>query len=151
MSTLYKSLADVYEAMYKTFINYDEEFRKYQQLLHKCNCDAVVEIGCGTGNLARSFANDGLNYIGLDSSGDMLDIEKKILLPVIFCRVQCRILFWISQLNQPLLPEEPSVTCLPIKMYLTALLPSIKIYRYPVFCVLILLMLVNLFLYSVGK
>ena len=72
-----KSLADVYEAMYKTFINYDEEFRKYQQLLHKYNCDAVFEIGCGIGNLARSFADDGFNYIGLDSSGDMLDIEKK--------------------------------------------------------------------------
>ncbi len=77
MSTLYKSLANVYEAMYKTFINYDEEFRVYQQLLHKNNCDAVFEIGCGTGNLARSFADDGFNYIGLDSSGDMLNIEKK--------------------------------------------------------------------------
>ena len=77
MSNLYKSLADVYEAMYKTFINYEEEFGVYQQLLHKYNCDAVVEIGCGTGNLARSFAADGFNYSGLDSSGDMLAIARK--------------------------------------------------------------------------
>ena len=77
MSNLYKSLADVYEAKYKTFINYEEEFKVYQQLLHKYNCDAVVEIGCGTGNLAKSFAADGFNYSGLDSSGDMLDIARK--------------------------------------------------------------------------
>ena len=77
MSNLYKSLADVYEAMYKTFINYEEEFGVYQQLLHKYNCDAVVEIGCGTGNLARRFAADGFNYSGLDSSGDMLAIARK--------------------------------------------------------------------------
>jgi hypothetical protein len=44
MSNLYNSLAEVYEAMYKTFINYEEEFKLYQQLLLKYNFKSVVEI-----------------------------------------------------------------------------------------------------------
>ena len=77
MSNLYKSLAEVYEAMYKTFINYDEEFALYSSLIKKYHCTSVVEIGCGTGNLAGRFADNGFKYTGLDMSDDMLAIAKK--------------------------------------------------------------------------
>jgi SAM-dependent methyltransferase len=77
MSNLYNSLAEVYEAMYKTFINYEEEFNRYMQLLVKYNCSSVVEIGCGTGNLAGNLADEGFMYTGLDNSADMLAIAKK--------------------------------------------------------------------------
>ena len=77
MSNLYTSLAQVYEAMYKTFINYEEEFALYKQLLVKYHCQSVVEIGCGAGNLAGRFIKDGLNYTGLDISAEMLAIAKK--------------------------------------------------------------------------
>ena len=77
MVNLYNSLAAVYEAMYKTFINYEEEFSLYQQLLIKYNCKSVVEIGCGTGNLASMFIADGFDYTGMDISENMLAIAKK--------------------------------------------------------------------------
>jgi len=77
MNNLYTSLAEVYEAMYKVFINYDEEFELYYQLLQKYNCHSVVEIGCGTGNLAHRFNEQGIIYTGMDISGEMLAIAKK--------------------------------------------------------------------------
>jgi hypothetical protein len=48
MSNLYGNLSEVYEAMYQSFINYDEEFSFYNDLLQKYNCKNVLEIGCGT-------------------------------------------------------------------------------------------------------
>ena len=77
MNNLYNSLAPVYEAMYKTFINYEEEFELYKQLLVKYNCTSVAEIGCGTGNLAGRFNKNNFDYTGMDISGDMLAIAKK--------------------------------------------------------------------------
>ena len=76
MNNLYNSLAEVYAAMYKTFINYEEEFTLYKQLLTKYNCQSVVEIGCGTGNLAARFNENGFDYTGMDISGEMLAIAK---------------------------------------------------------------------------
>ncbi len=76
MNNLYNNLAAVYDAMYKTFINYEEEFYLYHQLLKKYNCNSLVEIGCGTGNLAQRFVESGFEYTGLDISDDMLTIAK---------------------------------------------------------------------------
>jgi SAM-dependent methyltransferase len=77
MGNLYNSLAVVYEAMYKTFIDYDEEFDLYKELLQKYNCHSVVEIGCGTGNLASRFSKQDFEYTGMDVSADMLAIAKR--------------------------------------------------------------------------
>ncbi|MEP6712844.1 MAG: class I SAM-dependent methyltransferase [Ferruginibacter sp.] len=76
MSNLYNSLAQVYEAMYKTFIDYDAEFELYKQLLVKYHCRSLVEIGCGTGNLATRFTENNFEYTGLDLSAEMLSIAK---------------------------------------------------------------------------
>lgn len=77
MNNLYSSLADVYEVMYKSFINYEDEFNLYSNLLLKYKCHSVAEIGCGTGNLASRFANEGFAYTGLDFSNDMFSIAKR--------------------------------------------------------------------------
>ena len=77
MTKLYTQLAEVYEAMYKSFINYDEEFDFYSKILLKYQCNKLLEIGCGTGNLACSFTKAGFNYTGLDLSADMLLIAGK--------------------------------------------------------------------------
>lgn len=77
MSNLYTSLAEVYEAMYQSFINYDEEYNFYNGILLKYQCKSVLEIGCGTGNLASRFAKHQFEYVGLDMSDDMLGIAKK--------------------------------------------------------------------------
>ncbi len=77
MSQLYTQLSGVYEAMYQSFIDYKEEFEFYNQLLLKYQCRSVLEIGCGTGNLAEPFSAIGMEYTGLDISEEMLSIAKK--------------------------------------------------------------------------
>lgn len=77
MSNLYKELAPVYEAMYQTFINYEEEYQLYSNLLKKYKKKQVVEIGCGTGNLVSYFLANGFDYIGLDLSEEMINIAQK--------------------------------------------------------------------------
>lgn len=77
MNQLYSQLSEVYAAMYQSFINYEEEFYFYHQLLVKHHCSSVLEIGCGTGNLAPQFLAAGFAYAGLDLSDDMLSIAKK--------------------------------------------------------------------------
>ena len=74
MTALYNQLATVYEAMYKSFINYDEEFDFYSNILLKYHCNKLLEIGCGSGNLAGRFIQAGFNYTGMDLSKDMLRI-----------------------------------------------------------------------------
>jgi SAM-dependent methyltransferase len=77
MNNLYTSLADVYDAMYRTFINYDDEFKLYSEILKNSQCNDVLEIGCGSGNLAGKFIENGFRYCGLDLSDEMLAIAKK--------------------------------------------------------------------------
>jgi SAM-dependent methyltransferase len=77
MNDLYTSLAHVYDGMYRTFINYDDEFQVYGEILKTNQCTEVLEIGCGTGNLANKFMENGFRYCGLDLSDEMLVIARK--------------------------------------------------------------------------
>lgn len=76
MSNLYKDLSAVYEAMYKSLINYEEEYTFYSQLLKKYKCQSVLEIACGTGNLTKAFEANGFEYIGLDLAEKMLEMAR---------------------------------------------------------------------------
>lgn len=77
MNNLYTDLADVYEAMYQTFIDYEDEFRYYAGLLQSAPGQSVLEIGCGSGHLAPRFAEAGFQYLGLDLSAEMLAIAQQ--------------------------------------------------------------------------
>lgn len=78
MTNLYNQLAVVYEAMYQSFINYTEEFELYKSLIEKyLPAKTILEIGCGTGNLASYFNKASYAYIGLDISEQMLQIAKE--------------------------------------------------------------------------
>jgi SAM-dependent methyltransferase len=67
--------------MYQTFINYDEEYLFYKNLLEPFQVKSVLEIGCGTGQLAYRFHENTeggeIDYMGLDFSEDMLKIARK--------------------------------------------------------------------------
>lgn len=76
MGNLYGDLAQVYEAMYQTFIDYPAEYSFYSGLLKKYYKKEVLEIGSGTGNLAIRFSENGFKYIGLDYSKDMINIAR---------------------------------------------------------------------------
>ncbi|HEX7906050.1 MAG TPA: class I SAM-dependent methyltransferase [Chitinophagaceae bacterium] len=76
MANLYTDLSEVYEMMYQTFINYDEEYTYYSTKLKKHNSRSVIELGCGTGHLAGRFIAGGFDYTGFDVNDAMLEIAK---------------------------------------------------------------------------
>ena len=62
--------------MYQHVFDYDKEFTFYDSILKKNNCKKILEVGCGSGMLARRFLKNAYDYIGLDSSNEMLDIAR---------------------------------------------------------------------------
>jgi SAM-dependent methyltransferase len=77
MSKLYTNLANVYHEIYQTLFDYDEEFEFYDQHLKANKIESIVEIGCGTGNLAKRLVEANYAYLGLDIFQEMLAIAAK--------------------------------------------------------------------------
>jgi SAM-dependent methyltransferase len=79
MTQLYTTYAELYHKMYQSFIDYDEEYQFYKALLDKNGVNNILEIGCGTGQLAKRFLRDGYGYTGIDVSMPMLEYARKEL------------------------------------------------------------------------
>jgi len=77
MTKLYSKLAEVYHEMYQHVFDYDVEFQFYDTILKNNNCHKILEIGCGSGMLARRFLENGYDYLGLDLFNEMLDIARR--------------------------------------------------------------------------
>ncbi|MBS7231137.1 class I SAM-dependent methyltransferase [Flavobacterium psychroterrae] len=78
MASLYDGkMAAIYDAMYQTFVNYDEEYVFYNNLIQENKASTILEIGSGTGNLAKRFQENNQNYQGLDYSESMIAIAKE--------------------------------------------------------------------------
>ncbi len=90
MSNLYTNLSSVYEAMYQSFIDYKAEYVFYSDILLSYHCKSVVEIGCGSGNLASRFVNNGFEYVGIDLSEEMLTLAKTNNPTVVFVKDDMR-------------------------------------------------------------
>lgn len=78
MTKLYSRLAQVYHEMYQSIFDYRKEFDRYHRLLSKHRCHRVLEIGCGSGNLASYFLDAGYDYIGMDCADEMLKIARRV-------------------------------------------------------------------------
>lgn len=77
MTNLYEGkMAAIYDAMYQSFIDYDQEFSSYFDLIKQYKCQSVLEIGSGTGNLAKRFWENQFEYYGLDFSQSMILIAQ---------------------------------------------------------------------------
>jgi SAM-dependent methyltransferase len=76
MTQLYSTLANIYHEMYEHVFDYDKEFAFYNSLLKKNNCIKILEVGCGSGMLARRFIKNRYDYLGLDLFNEMLDIAR---------------------------------------------------------------------------
>jgi hypothetical protein len=49
MASLYQGkMAAIYDAMYQTFVDYDEEYAFYNAFIQENNCKTILEIGSGT-------------------------------------------------------------------------------------------------------
>jgi SAM-dependent methyltransferase len=78
MANLYDGkMAAIFDAMYQTFINYNEEYDFYNKLIQENNCNTILEIGSGTGNLAKRFREKNQEYTGLDYSLSMIAIAQE--------------------------------------------------------------------------
>jgi len=77
VTQLYSLLADVYHEMYQHVFDYDVEFTFYDTLLKQQQCRRILEIGCGSGMLARRFLAAGYDYLGLDLFNEMLEIARR--------------------------------------------------------------------------
>lgn len=77
MTQLYSTLAEIYHEMYQHVFDYDAEFRFYDSLLKTNNSHKILEVGCGSGMLARRFLENGYDYLGLDLFNEMLDIARR--------------------------------------------------------------------------
>jgi len=45
MNDLYTSLAEVYDGMYRTFIDYEDEYNLYSEILKANHCNQVLKLG----------------------------------------------------------------------------------------------------------
>lgn len=78
MSNLYGvDLAKVYDTMYQGFIDYKEEYGFYANKAMAFDAQSILEIGCGTGNLATYFIKGFKTYMGLDLSAHMLQLARE--------------------------------------------------------------------------
>jgi SAM-dependent methyltransferase len=70
-------MATIFDAMYQTFIDYDQEYEFFNTLIQERKCNSILEIGSGTGNLAKRFLENNQDYKGLDSSLNMIAIAQE--------------------------------------------------------------------------
>ncbi|WP_299184736.1 class I SAM-dependent methyltransferase [uncultured Aquimarina sp.] len=77
MNELYTNLAEVYEAMYSSFIDYKAEFEFYASILKKNDKKQVLELGSGIGHLGNFFQKNEFEYSGIDLSEGMVKIAKR--------------------------------------------------------------------------
>jgi len=63
--------------MYQHIFDYDADFQFYDSLLRANNCQRILEIGCGSGMLARRFLANRYDYLGLDLHNEMLEIARR--------------------------------------------------------------------------
>ena len=99
MTQLYTTLASVYQHVF----DYDKEFSFYDSILKKNNCKKILEVGCGSGMLARRFLKNGYDYLGLDLSREMLDIARSEINSDSFIQCDMRSLSFDQQFDSVLI------------------------------------------------
>lgn len=77
-------MAAIFDAMYQSFIDYNEEYDFYNRLIQEKKCSSILEIGSGTGNLAKRFQENHQDYKGLDYSQSMIAIAQERNIDCIF-------------------------------------------------------------------
>ena len=103
MTQLYSKMASIYHEMYQHVFDYDKEYNFYDSLLKKNNCKRILEVGCGSGMLARRFLKNGYDYLGLDLFSEMLDIARNGVKADTFVQCDMRNLSFNQQFDSVLI------------------------------------------------
>jgi len=99
MTQLYSALAEIYHEMYQHIFDYEVEYGFYDSILKTKNCINILEVGCGSGMLARRFLTNGYNYLGLDLNNEMLDIARREVKSGRFMQGDMRLLSFDTQFD----------------------------------------------------
>ncbi len=103
MTQLYSKMANIYHEMYQHVFDYDKEYSFYDSILKKNNCKKILEVGCGSGMLARRFLRNGYDYLGLDLFSEMLDIARNEVKADTFVQCDMRNLTFNQQFDSVLI------------------------------------------------
>ncbi len=103
MTQLYSTMAEIYHEMYQHTFDYDKEFSFYDSILKNNGCNKILEIGCGTGMLARRFLEKGYDYLGLDLANEMLEIARREVKSDRFIQYDMRNLLFNDQFEAALI------------------------------------------------
>jgi len=103
MTQLYSTLANVYHGMYQHIFDYDKEFIFYDAILKSNHCQKILEIGCGSGMLARRFLKNGYEYVGVDLFNEMLEIARNEVPAGLFVQTDMRNLSFDKQFDAVLI------------------------------------------------
>lgn len=90
MTKLYSTLAGIYHEMYQHVFDYDKEYDFYDSILKRNNCRSILEVGCGSGMLARRFLKNGYKYLGVDLFNEMLNIARDEIQADVFIQSDMR-------------------------------------------------------------
>lgn len=71
-------------------MDYEEEFLFYDTIRRKYECNSVLELGCGTGNMADRFLQQSVSFTGMDISEEMLMIAEQKYLQAGFVKADMR-------------------------------------------------------------
>lgn len=103
MTKLYSTYANIYHEMYQQVFDYDKEYSFYDSILKKNNCNKILEIGCGSGMLARRFLINEYDYLGLDLFDEMLEIARAEVKADVFVQSDMRNLQFNKQFDSVLI------------------------------------------------
>ncbi|MCY2959009.1 MAG: class I SAM-dependent methyltransferase [Planctomycetota bacterium] len=90
MTKTYTTLARAHHELYQSISDYDREFRDLTRILKRTRSRRVLEVGCGSGNLAPRFLEAGYDYVGLDQSASFLSIARRSAPEARFVRADMR-------------------------------------------------------------
>jgi SAM-dependent methyltransferase len=74
---LYSEFSWLFHELYGTLYDYARDFRCYDARLQTRRARSMLDLGCGTGLLARYLVNAGYAYVGADLSPEMLAIARR--------------------------------------------------------------------------
>ncbi len=74
---LYTDFPWVFDALYPVIYDYAKDFACYDRLLNTAGAHRILDLGCGTGLLARHLVRAGYDYTGMDISAGMLAVARR--------------------------------------------------------------------------
>jgi ubiquinone/menaquinone biosynthesis C-methylase UbiE len=87
---LYTDLASLYDEIYQKIFPYKEGADLVDKICKKFKIKKILEVGCGTGHLAKLIKGKGYDIIGTDLYNEMLIIARKNVPNVKFLKQDMR-------------------------------------------------------------